>query len=94
MKIKINHATYSLKITGVGAPVWLLLHGFMGSKYDFDNIRSALPGQVITLDLLGHGQTICDLTPTRLAFSQQIKDLQIFLEKYFILVIPWVDVSP
>ncbi|MFC0290988.1 2-succinyl-6-hydroxy-2,4-cyclohexadiene-1-carboxylate synthase [Bombilactobacillus bombi] len=83
MQIKINHATYSLKITGVGAPVWLLLHGFMGSKYDFDNIRSALPGQVITLDLLGHGQTICDLTPTRLAFSQQIKDLQIFLEKYF-----------
>lgn len=74
MKITLNETTYYVQITGHGQPTWLLLHGFMGSHHDFDQIRPQLPGTVISPDLLGHGQTVA---PQNKVFSmaQQIKDL-------------------
>lgn len=62
---------------------WLLLHGFMGSWHDFDDIITQLPGEVLALNLLGFGNqapTIDDCQ--RFTMSEQIKDLTMILDKY------------
>lgn len=43
--------------TGAGSPTWVLLHGFMGSHNDYENVAGRLPGTVLAPDLLGHGGT-------------------------------------
>ncbi|MBA1392448.1 2-succinyl-6-hydroxy-2,4-cyclohexadiene-1-carboxylate synthase [Lactobacillus sp. XV13L] len=75
MQLTINQAVYNINIEGQGQPVWLLLHGFMGSQHDFEQIKPYLTTTVITLDLLGHGKTKAPLTPSRLTFKQQTQDL-------------------
>lgn len=75
MKIKVNGQEYMVAQQGAGQPTWLLLHGFMGSHADFEQITAELPGQVLTVDLLGHGQTTASHDPWDYSMDQQVADL-------------------
>lgn len=62
---------------------WLLLHGFMGSRHDFDAIAPALPGEVLVIDLLGFGTEAPLVAPTtRFAMHHQIADIRQILFAY------------
>jgi len=62
---------------------WLLLHGFMGSRHDFDQLISALPGTVLAIDLLGFGANAPEVTRVeRFTMTNQIADLQAILAAY------------
>lgn len=80
MKIKVNQSTYFVQQTGAGAPFWVLLHGFMGSHQDFAKLQPILSGTVLSIDLLGHGQTQSPETKS-FSMTQQIQDLQLLLTK-------------
>jgi len=58
MKMKLNGINYDYQIYGKGEPI-LLLHGFIGSQKTWSNIINPLSKQfqVITIDLIGHGNT-------------------------------------
>lgn len=62
---------------------WLLLHGFMGSRHDFDQLVTALPGTVMTIDLLGFGAHAPEVTAVeRFTMASQIADLQAVLAAF------------
>lgn len=79
MKIKVNGQQYLVEQEGSGQPTWLLLHGFMGSHADFGQVTAGLPGQVLTVDLLGHGQTTASHDPWDYDMAQQAADLAAIL---------------
>lgn len=64
-KFSINGATYYYSIHGFGRPI-VLLHGFTGSTKTWTNFIANFGSglQIITIDLPGHGKTICDKPKT------------------------------
>ncbi|WP_375238051.1 alpha/beta fold hydrolase [Aurantibacter sp.] len=60
MILEHKSAKIFYSVTGTGEPV-VLLHGFLESSTMWDNLIEDLSekNQVITIDLLGHGQTDC-----------------------------------
>lgn len=57
MIIHLKYSDINVYVTGTGLPVWLFLHGFMGTHRDYLQVAQHLPGTVISPDLLGHGAT-------------------------------------
>lgn len=61
---------------------WVLLHGFMGSHHDFDNIVQDLPGEVMCFDLLGFGaHAQCVEDGKRFTMASQIDDILTILNQ-------------
>jgi 2-succinyl-6-hydroxy-2,4-cyclohexadiene-1-carboxylate synthase len=86
--VEANGLAYCIDICGSGPPL-LLLHGFTGSRH---NWRPHLPAfaphfQVISIDLLGHGQTAVvspaerETTPSRYQMEQAAADLAAVIEQ-------------
>ncbi len=78
----INNYPYQIFLTKNDARPcqWLLLHGFMGSHHDFDDIKLDLPGEVLTVDLLGFGSRVPDVVDvSRFKMANQIDDLRSIL---------------
>lgn len=73
---------YHYEEIGQGPPV-LLLHGFTGTKGTWEGLVNDLKKdfRVITIDLLGHGETDCPLDPTRYDITHAAKDLKELLDK-------------
>lgn len=61
----------------------VFLHGFTGSTHTWDEVISNLPNtfDVISIDLLGHGETSKPLNSIRYAVEEQIVDLHALFEK-------------
>ena len=57
-RLTVNQLRYHVDISGEGTPI-LLLHGFTGDTTIWELIRNGLEisHQVITIDILGHGQS-------------------------------------
>lgn len=64
-------------------PSLLLLHGFMGNQTVFNELIPKLFAfcNPITLDLLGHGKSICNPDPTRFQADRQISELHSILDR-------------
>ncbi|ANK62102.1 2-succinyl-6-hydroxy-2,4-cyclohexadiene-1-carboxylate synthase [Loigolactobacillus backii] len=77
----LNGLNYFVAQQGSGAPVWLLLHGFMGSHTDFAKIAPKLAGTVLMPDLLGHGATTSHAAAERYQIERQVADLASLLAK-------------
>lgn len=82
MKINLDTTQYHFTVSGSGQPIWVLLHGFMGTGADFADIAPELPGTVLCPDLLGHGETLSE-PKTPFTMAQQIKDLFEIYLTYF-----------
>ena len=82
MKIRINDVLYSYNICGEGEPL-LLLHGFTGSKNTWNECIECWSQsfQVITIDLLGHGETESPKDPKRYQMEQACLDLKTLLDQ-------------
>jgi 2-succinyl-6-hydroxy-2,4-cyclohexadiene-1-carboxylate synthase len=85
MNMMINGVNYSYHIEGSGFPV-ILLHGFTGSKENWSNLRASLSTQykVITLDLIGHGNTDSPVDRERYEIERVCRDLASLMEKLHI----------
>lgn len=66
---------------GQGAPL-VLLHGFTGSSFNWRLLAKAWEARhmVITIDLLGHGQSSTASDPARYRMERAAEDLQIVIE--------------
>lgn len=75
------HATIHQHKTGL--PWLLMFHGFMGSSRVFDPLINDLAAfcNPVTLDLLGHGNTISPSDPARFETAEQVKDISSILER-------------
>lgn len=69
--------TLSFERWGKGSPL-LLLHGFTGSRRNWDPVRPYLEGQVqaLAVDLPGHGESPAAETPGRPGFLQALQALE------------------
>lgn len=79
----INGVDYAIEERGSGEPL-LLLHGFTGSRANWwQTCAPELASQhrVITVDLLGHGETDAPLHSTRYAMKAAAEDLIGILER-------------
>ncbi len=74
--MRINGVNYHVEVTGTGKPL-VLLHGFTGSSQSWTELANALKDQfkIITVDLLGHGQTDVPDDPQRYAMPHAAADL-------------------
>ncbi|WP_243300134.1 2-succinyl-6-hydroxy-2,4-cyclohexadiene-1-carboxylate synthase [Bacillus litorisediminis] len=74
--VKIRGVQYHLKISGSGAPLWLL-HGFTGSSKTWDELASLLSPYrtIVAIDLLGHGKTESPSSADRYTMNEQVEDL-------------------
>ncbi len=83
-KLMVNNVTYNFdqNIENPSQSVFVFLHGFLGSRHDFDKLISAFPEQYLSLDLLGFGgNRFQNVPPKRFDQSAQIDDLEsIFAE--------------
>ncbi|MFT8547766.1 2-succinyl-6-hydroxy-2,4-cyclohexadiene-1-carboxylate synthase [Liquorilactobacillus satsumensis] len=78
MKIKLNDEEYyfqTMEQKRQGAEQWILLHGFMGSAADFQQITPALAGSCIIPDLLGHGHSLTAAPASRFSIERQVADM-------------------
>ncbi|MFX4302780.1 2-succinyl-6-hydroxy-2,4-cyclohexadiene-1-carboxylate synthase [Alicyclobacillus tolerans] len=80
-RLKVRGCTYRVDVFKVGedsdrVPL-VLLHGFSlsGRIFSFLAEKLSKKGQVITIDLLGHGDTEAPLQIERYQMSEQVKDL-------------------
>lgn len=82
--LPIQDVKYFVEMTGHQAdhPI-VFLHGFTGSTSTWSVVREVLSRKyrVITVDLLGHGQTSAPKQIERYAMEQQIDDLQALFEQ-------------
>lgn len=85
--LPVNGITYAYTISAAGAgaaslPPLLLLHGFTGSRHNWDATVQALAPvcAAITVDLLGHGQTDAPADPARYGMAASAADLAYLLE--------------
>lgn len=76
MRMTVNGVTYEVNTTGEGPPL-LLLHGFTGSAQSWDTFVPTWSQsfEVITIDLIGHGQTDAPHDPARYAMTHAVDDL-------------------
>ena len=72
----INGINYHLETHGAGDPL-VLLHGFTGSAVNWSaQIEACAPHfQMVTIDLLGHGDTESPADPARYAMELAARDL-------------------
>ncbi|MFD3448694.1 2-succinyl-6-hydroxy-2,4-cyclohexadiene-1-carboxylate synthase [Microbacteriaceae bacterium 4G12] len=82
MKAVLNGVSYEYEVIGSGEPL-LLLHGFTGSK---ETWRRFLPSwsqqfQIITVDLIGHGETDRPDDPKRYRIEKVAEDIVQLLTK-------------
>nr|WP_054755867.1 alpha/beta fold hydrolase [Liquorilactobacillus satsumensis] len=78
MKIKLNDEEYYFQTMEQKRQVdeqWILLHGFMGSAADFQQIAPALAGSCIIPDLLGHGHSLTAAPASRFSIERQAADM-------------------
>jgi 2-succinyl-6-hydroxy-2,4-cyclohexadiene-1-carboxylate synthase len=82
MRMVLNDVSYSYEVNGEGPKV-LLLHGFTGSKSNWNEVTSILSERytVITLDLIGHGETDSPNHADRYEIGNVCEDINLFLEK-------------
>jgi 2-succinyl-6-hydroxy-2,4-cyclohexadiene-1-carboxylate synthase len=81
MIIELNGVKYSYKEEGQGQAV-LLLHGFTGTKETWNALTNELKQnfRVISIDLLGHGETENPINDDRYTMEAAASDLIAFLE--------------
>ena len=72
----IKGVTYHYQVRGTGDPI-LLLHGFTGRRTRWDTLADTLATdyQVITVDIIGHGDTDSPPTSTRYAMHHVADDI-------------------
>jgi 2-succinyl-6-hydroxy-2,4-cyclohexadiene-1-carboxylate synthase len=83
MDISLNGVFYSYHIEGSG-PTILLLHGFTGCKENWTTLVSSLSAsfKVITLDLIGHGNTDSPNEVDRYEMKNVCMDIAELLHKF------------
>jgi 2-succinyl-6-hydroxy-2,4-cyclohexadiene-1-carboxylate synthase len=76
MKTQINGVTYAFDVMGQGETL-LLLHGFTGSRQQWQEIAETLASdyRVISVDLLGHGETDSPADSSRYTIDHAATDL-------------------
>jgi 2-succinyl-6-hydroxy-2,4-cyclohexadiene-1-carboxylate synthase len=74
--LQVRRARYAFERRGSGPPL-VLLHGFMGSRGDWQMFQDRWNEQfeTLALDLLGHGQSSVPLRTDRYAMDQTVQDL-------------------
>jgi 2-succinyl-6-hydroxy-2,4-cyclohexadiene-1-carboxylate synthase len=74
--MRLNGLDFNVEIEGSGPPL-LLLHGFTGSVRAWDDVRPALVAfaRVISIDLIGHGQSAVPDDPARYSLDWSSRDL-------------------
>lgn len=79
--INQNKYHYEASITNPDEPVFVFLHGFLGSKKDFYKLLNDFPKQYLVLDLLGFGENrTSNVKPEAFDQLNQIRELnQIFV---------------
>ncbi|WP_125767810.1 2-succinyl-6-hydroxy-2,4-cyclohexadiene-1-carboxylate synthase [Companilactobacillus furfuricola] len=81
-EISINQNTYHFQasISDPKETVYVFLHGFLGSKEDYQPLLTDFPQQYLALDLLGFGENrTCDVLPDDFTQTKQVDELhQIF----------------
>jgi len=82
MLVNLNGVRYSYEITGEGETL-LLFHGFTGSKQTWDPFINewSKSFQVLSIDLLGHGETDSPNDPNRYTIENACKDIQTLLDQ-------------
>ena len=80
--LTVNSIAYNVQIRGSG-PALVLLHGFTGSSQDWDVIAAQVESNfnVVSIDLLGHGQTESPPMPARYAMQTAAADLDALLAR-------------
>ncbi len=75
--IPINGVRYSVTVSGLGPPLFLL-HGFAGDSENWAPHRAGFGAhfRVISIDLLGHGQSDAPADPARYTMEHTVADLQ------------------
>ncbi|MBL8134473.1 MAG: 2-succinyl-6-hydroxy-2,4-cyclohexadiene-1-carboxylate synthase [Anaerolineae bacterium] len=78
--MRINGVEYAVHITGHGEPL-VLLHGFTGSSKSWGPHVPLFSGSyaVVTIDLLGHGETTSPADPARYEITRAAADLHSLL---------------
>ncbi len=81
--VTVGDITISYDSTGEGLPPLVLVHGFTGTRADFEWVRHrlALNRRVITFDNRGHGGTTHPADSTTYNFEQLVADLAGFLAR-------------
>lgn len=76
MRIRVNNITYHVEMEGQGEPL-VLLHGFTGSSANWSEHINAFVQDfcVVTIDLLGHGQTGAPTNPERFGIEHAARDV-------------------
>lgn len=79
--IAINGVRYAVQITGQGQPL-VLLHGFSGGSADWSQLVPFFARfyRVITVDMLGHGETDSPTDAMRYAVKHVRRDLTAIIE--------------
>ncbi|MBD1380265.1 2-succinyl-6-hydroxy-2,4-cyclohexadiene-1-carboxylate synthase [Metabacillus arenae] len=81
MIVKIRNVNYHVEITGKGPPL-LLLHGFTGSAENWKEFKEIWKEyQLISLDIIGHGQTDSPHTVFHYDMMKMVEDLNELLKK-------------
>ncbi|MFC3884716.1 2-succinyl-6-hydroxy-2,4-cyclohexadiene-1-carboxylate synthase [Bacillus songklensis] len=85
MKFVIHDVSYHVYISGEGSPL-LLLHGFTGSKETWEPFYGEWEktGQLISLDIIGHGETSSPQDVTRYGMESVVQDLRLLLDELHI----------
>lgn len=81
--MRLNDLDFHVEVDGsASGPPLLLLHGFTGSTRAWDEIRPALTAgfRVVSIDLIGHGQSACPPDPTRYTLEWAARDLAALLD--------------
>lgn len=74
MNIELNGVHYFYEVKGTGEPL-LLLHGFTGDSSSWKNVHLDNHYKIITVDLIGHGQTDSPQDVNRYKMEQAVNDL-------------------
>ena len=84
VKVNIRDNDFHLKRYNNGATEKIVfLHGFTGSMHTWDEVIQHLPRSfdIITIDLIGHGETSKPIDPACYVVEEQIADLHALLQQ-------------
>lgn len=79
MNIELNGVHYFYEVKGTGEPL-LLLHGFTGDSSSWKNVNLDNHYKIITIDLIGHGQTESPQDVNRYKMEQAVNDIVSFIQ--------------
>ena len=93
-RTQINGLSFNVESTGIG-PAVFAFHGFTGNTRTWDKFVSDAQGNytVVTMDMLGHGQSDSPLPSDRYDISNCIKDVDSILSKLRIERVNWLGYS-